>query len=105
MLICWNVFSIFMRGRLSFVSRFFIDGMCAVALAPATSTMSEATFHPLVMMLLMSGWYFVVSLSRVSTTKLSLQYVNYMDCMVILVVGASSGGWLYGCPMTHDMSS
>ena len=35
-----------MRGSLSFVSRFFIDGMCVVALAPATSTMSGATFHP-----------------------------------------------------------
>ena len=64
MLICWNVYFIFMRGCLSVVSRFFIDGMCVVALAPATSTMSGATSHPLVMMLLMSGWYFVVILSR-----------------------------------------
>ena len=54
-LICWNVFFIFMRGNLSVVYRFFIDGMCVVALAPATSTMSGATFHSLVMMLLMSG--------------------------------------------------
>ena len=43
MLICWNVFFIFMRGSLNFVSRFFIDGMCVVALAPATSTMSGAS--------------------------------------------------------------
>ena len=60
MLICWNVFFIFMRGNLSIVSRFCIDGMCVVALAHATSTMSGATFQPLVIMLLMSGWYFVV---------------------------------------------
>ena len=60
MLICWNVFFIFMRGSLSIVYRVCIDGMCVVALAPATSTMSGATFQPLVIMLLMSGWYFVV---------------------------------------------
>ena len=44
---------------------FFIDGTSVVALAPATNTMSGATFHPLVIMLLMSGWYCVVFLSRV----------------------------------------
>jgi hypothetical protein len=33
-----------------------IDGMCVVALALATITMSGATIHPRVMMLLMSGW-------------------------------------------------
>ena len=27
-----------------------------------------------------------------------------MNCMVIPVVGASGGGWLYGCSMTHNMS-
>ena len=86
------------------VSKCFIDGMCVVALAPATITMSGATFHPLVIMLLMSGWYFAIFLSRVSTVNMSLLYVNSMICMVIFVVGVSSGGWLYGCPMTHNMS-
>ena len=98
------MFFIFMRGSLNFVSRFFIDGMCVVALAPATSTMSGATFHPLVMMLLMSSWYFVIFLLRVSVTNFSLQYVNSMKYMLNPVVGASGGGWLYGCPMTHNMS-
>ena len=65
MLICLNVDYIFMIGSLSFVSRFFIDGMFVVALTHATSTMSGATFHPFVMMLLMSGWYFVIFLARV----------------------------------------
>jgi hypothetical protein len=50
-----------MRGGFDCVSRFFIDGMCVVALAPATSTISGATFHPLVMMLLTSSWNFVIS--------------------------------------------
>ena len=61
MLICLNVFCIFMIGSLSFVSKSFIKGICVVPLAPATSIMSGATFHPFIMMLLMSGWYFVIS--------------------------------------------
>ena len=28
--------------------------------------------------------------------------MNYIE---ILVVGVYDGGWLYGCPMTHSMSS
>ena len=46
--------------------QFFIDGICVVPPAPATSTMSGATFQPLVMMLFTSGWYFIIFLSRVS---------------------------------------
>jgi len=72
-----------------------------VALAPDASTMSGATFHPLVMWLLMSGRYSVVFLSFVSTENMSLQYVNSMNCIVISGVGAYDGGELYGWPMTH----
>ena len=53
-----------MRGSLSVVSKFFIDGMCVVALAPTINTMSGATCHPFEMILLMSGWYFGVSYPR-----------------------------------------
>ena len=55
MLICLNVFLFFMIGSLRFVSKIFIDGTCVVALAPATKTINEATFHRLVVMLLMSS--------------------------------------------------
>ena len=41
---------------------------------------------------LMSGWYFVVFLSRVYAANMALQYANSMNCMVILVVGALNGG-------------
>ena len=37
MLICLNVFLIFMIGSVNIVSRFFIDGICVVSLAPATN--------------------------------------------------------------------
>ena len=33
MLICLNVFLIFMAGSLSFVFKFIVDGMCVVTLA------------------------------------------------------------------------
>ena len=52
-----------------------MDGMCVMALAFATKTMSGAIFHPLVMILLMSGRYFVAIFSRVSTTNISLQVI------------------------------
>ena len=68
----------------------------ALALAPDASTMSGATFHPLVMRLLISGWYFVFFFSSVSAENLSLQYVNSMYCMVMSGVGATGGGELYG---------
>ena len=55
MLICLNVLLILVIGSVNVVSSFFIDGICVVPLAPAASTMSEATFQPFVMMLFMSG--------------------------------------------------
>ena len=104
MLICLNVLLIFMIGSLSIVSSLFVDGMCDVALAPATNTISGATFHPLVMTLLMSGWYFVVFLLRVFVVNPSLQYLNSINYMVNSGSGVSGGGWLYSWPMTHSMS-
>ena len=105
-LICLNVLLIFKLGSLSIVSRFFIDGMCVVTFAFVTNTMSEATFHPLVMtkMLFMSGWYFVVILSRVFVANMSLQYVNSINYMVSSCARAFGGGWLYKWSMTHNMS-
>ena len=46
--ICLNVSLIFVIG-------IFNHGICVVALAHATRTMSGTTFHPLDVMLLMSG--------------------------------------------------
>ena len=105
MLICLNMFLIFVIGIVNVVSNLYIDGVCVVNLAPATSIMSGATFQPFVMMLFMRGWYFMIFLSRVLVANLSLQYVNSMNCMVISSVGDSvGGGWLYRWPITHSMS-
>ena len=71
---------------------------------PTTNTMSGDTFHPLVIMLFMSSWYFVIFLSRVFAANLSLQYPVSINYMVSFGAGASGGGWLYGWPMTHNMS-
>ena len=55
MLISLNVFFIFVIGSVNVASNFFIDGICVVPLAPATSTMSGATLQPFVLMSFMSG--------------------------------------------------
>ena len=91
-LICLNVFFIFVVGIFSFDSSSFIEGMRVVALAPAASTISGATFHPFAMRLVMSGWYFVIFLSLASVVNLSLQYVNFINCLVIYGVGVFGGG-------------
>ena len=47
MLICLHVFFYFRdRGFRTSFPIFFIDGICVVPLAPATSTMSGDTFQP-----------------------------------------------------------
>ena len=53
-----NVCLMAVSGNLNFVSRSFIEGICVVPLAPAVMTMSGSTFHPKLIMLLISGWYF-----------------------------------------------
>ena len=65
---------------------------CGLWLLPAASTISGATFHPLAMILLMSGWYSVVFLSLSSAVNLSLQYVNSINCMVNSGIGFFGGG-------------
>ena len=42
--------------------------------------------------------------SFVSTDNMSLQYVNAMNCIVIVGVGGYGGGELYGWPSKHIMS-
>jgi len=77
-----NVFLIFKARSLSFIPKFFIDGMC--------------------------GWYFVFFLLRVCAAKLSLQYVNNVNCMMSYGVGAydrGGGGCTGGviCTTIHHM--
>ena len=55
-LICFDVILVFITGSFTLVSKLFIDGVCEVVLALVAKTMVGATFHPLVAMLLMSGW-------------------------------------------------
>ena len=55
MLISLNILLIFKIKSLSIFSSLFIHGMCVVALVLGTNTMSGATFHPCVIMLLLSG--------------------------------------------------
>jgi hypothetical protein len=71
-------------GILKLVSSAFIDGMWAVALAPAVMTISGSIFHPLEAILAISGLYLLFFTSIVYGEKMSLQYVNSINCMVRL---------------------
>ena len=71
-LISMKVCLIVSFGILNFSSKVFIEGVCLVALAPAVMTISGSTFHPLLVMLSISGWYFSVLRVMVSDENLSL---------------------------------
>ena len=78
-LISMKVCLIVSFGILNFSSKVFIEEVCVVALAPAVMTISGSTFHPLLVMLFISGWYFSVLRVMVSDENLSLQYVNSIN--------------------------
>ena len=85
-------------GSLNFVSRSFIDGACVVPLPLVVMTIRGSTFQPLLLMLLISGWYFYFQFSNFSCKTLSLQYVNSINWIVRLCVGFDGGSFLYGSP-------
>ena len=78
-LISMKVCLIVSFGILNFSSKIFIEEVCVVALASAVMTISGSTFHPLSVMLFISGWYFSVLQVMVSDENLSLQYVNSIN--------------------------
>ena len=57
-LISMKVCLIVSFGILNFSSKVFIEEVCVVALAPVVMTISGSTFHPLLVMLSISDWYF-----------------------------------------------
>ena len=83
-LIFLKVFLMITMGILRFSSSIFIDGMWAVARAPAVMTMSGSIFHPLEAILSINGLYLLFFASIASGENLSLQYVNSINCMVRL---------------------
>ena len=78
-LISMKVCLIVSFGILNFSSKILIEGVCVVALAPAMMMISGLTFHLLLMMLSISGWYFSIFRVMVSNENLSLQYVNSIN--------------------------
>ena len=79
-----KVFLMRVMGILRLSSSIFIDGVWAVALAPAVMTISGAVFQPLETILSISGLYLLVLASIASRENLSLQYVNSINCIVRL---------------------
>jgi hypothetical protein len=79
-----KVFHMDSIGSLNLSSMSFIEGMCVVALAPDVITMSGSIFQPRATMFSISGLYLLALASSVAGENLSLQYVNSMNCMVIV---------------------
>ena len=50
-----------------------------IALARAVMTISGSTFHPMLVMLSISGWYFSILQVMVFDENLLLQYVNSIN--------------------------
>jgi hypothetical protein len=71
-------------GSLNLSSSSFIDGMCVAALAPAVITMSGSIFQPRATMFSINGLYLLALASSVAGENILLQYVNSMNCMVIV---------------------
>jgi hypothetical protein len=99
-----KVFRIDDIGILNLSSSSFIDGMCVAALAPTVITISGSIFQPRVAILSISGWYLSILASSVIGESLSLQYVNSMNCMVIVWSTFVGGVFWYGSPLTQRMS-
>ena len=88
-----NVWLVFVSDKLNVVSSCFFDGTCEVPLAPAAMTRIGSTFHPWLIVSLISGWYFRVLLFMVSWGNLSFVYVNSIICIVRWLAG--SGGRVF----------
>ena len=89
---------------LNFSFIIFIEEMCVDALANVVITISGSLFHPLLVMLSISGWYFSIFVIIVSQENLSLQYVNSMNCILRLLLGAIGGFDWYDSLLTYMMS-
>ena len=61
---------------------------------------SSCTFHLLLVMLSIIGWYFLIFVTIVSQKNLSLQYVNSINCILRLFLGTTGGFDWYGSPLT-----
>ena len=81
-------------GILKLPASSFIDGMCAVAMAPDEMTIRGSIFYCLAVILAISGLYLLILASSVSGENLLLQYMNSMNCMVRL--GSISLGGHFG---------
>jgi hypothetical protein len=91
-LISSNVYSMLSLGTLNVISILSIEGICVAALAHAVMTINEFTFHPLLIALFISDFYFFIFFVIVPFSILSLQYVNSMKRIVRLLLGSVGGG-------------
>ena len=95
MMVFWGIF---LKNTMIFIARMYLDGV-----GLAIITISSSTFHPLLLMVFINGWYFLVFVVIVSKENLSLQFVNSMNCILRLFSRAIGGFDWYGNPLIHIM--
>jgi hypothetical protein len=91
LLILMHVCLIVDLGILSLSYRRDMVATCVDARVPAMSTIRGATVQLCAYNSSSSGWYLIILAVIVSSENLSLQYVNSMNWMVILRLGAVGG--------------
>ena len=75
---------------------------CMAPLTPAVIVMRGFVFHPLVLIVLISGSYLACFCAMACSRNLSWQYVNSMNCIVC--EGAMGVDVWFGAPSMHRMS-
>ena len=78
-------------GILNFSFMIFIEGMYTAVLRSTIMIFSGFTFHPELVMLFASGWYFLAFVIIVSEENMLLQYVNSINCILRLFSGSFGG--------------
>jgi hypothetical protein len=78
--------------------------LCVLPRAPTVRTNSGSTFHPLALMSSIRPSYLTIFPSILSGEYLSLQYVNSMNCTIIVGLGWFGGSALYGWLRMQSMS-
>ena len=77
--------------------------MCS-SFSLAIISISESTFHLLLMMLSIRDWYFFIFVVIISEENLSLQYVNSMKYILRMLSTTTRGFDWYGNPLKQIMS-
>ena len=79
----------------------FIEDMYVIALALAVITISSYAFHALLVISFISDWHFFLFVVTIFEKNLSLQYMNWMNCNLMLLLRPIDGFDWHGSSLIH----